>query len=67
MNKPLTYLTAAALAVALCAGSLLDGPDAEAAVAADLQDATAQAAVDAEQARLEKILHGYAHLAGSKQ
>lgn len=67
MSKPLTYLTAAALAVALCAGSLLDGPDTEAAVAADLQDATAQAAVDAEELRIETVLHSYAHLAGSKQ
>ena len=67
MIKALPYLAAAAIALVLSAGGVLDDLDAEAAAAADLRDAQAAAVQQVEELRIEQVLHNYAKLAGSKQ
>lgn len=67
MLKLLPYLAAAAVALVLASGGLLDDHDAEKAAAADLRDAQAAAVQQAEELRIEQVLHNYANLAGRKQ
>ncbi len=74
MNRAYHLILVAAVVIGVLAiGAMLDGPsdiEAEQAVAADLQDATAQASREAHQVRVElkpaEMLQQYALLEGEK-